>query len=53
VTAKNPDLHGKVPENSPVVLLLIDVINDMEFPRREAGEACRADGAPSGRAEVA
>ena len=33
--AKNPDLHGNVPENSPVVLLLIDVINDMEFPGAE------------------
>jgi nicotinamidase-related amidase len=35
VPAKNPDLHGNVPENSPVVLLLIDVINDMEFPGAE------------------
>lgn len=26
--AKNPDLHGNVPENSPVALLLVDVIND-------------------------
>ena len=30
--AKNPDLHGMVPEKSPVALLLIDVINDLEFP---------------------
>lgn len=30
--AKNPDLHGNVPEHSPVVLLLIDVINDLEWP---------------------
>ncbi|HEY0323541.1 MAG TPA: isochorismatase family cysteine hydrolase [Pyrinomonadaceae bacterium] len=29
--AKNEDLHGNVPDNSPVALLLIDVINDMEF----------------------
>ena len=29
--AKNPDLHGNVPEKSPVALLLIDVINDLEF----------------------
>jgi nicotinamidase-related amidase len=29
--AKNPDLHGNVPESSPVALLLIDVINDLEF----------------------
>src|SRR5438874_2265170 len=30
--AKNPDLHGNVPEHSTVALLLIDVINDMEWP---------------------
>ena len=29
--AKNEDLHGNVPDKSPVALLLIDVINDMEF----------------------
>jgi nicotinamidase-related amidase len=29
--AKNPDLHGNVPDKSPVALLLIDVINDMEW----------------------
>jgi nicotinamidase-related amidase len=29
---KNPDLHGFAPDTSPVVLLLIDVINDLEFP---------------------
>jgi nicotinamidase-related amidase len=28
---KNPDLHGNVPDSSPVALLLIDVINDLEF----------------------
>jgi nicotinamidase-related amidase len=33
--AKNPDLHGNVPENSPVALLLIDVINDMAFEGAE------------------
>ncbi len=30
--AKNEDLHGNVPDTSPVVLVLIDVINDFEFP---------------------
>jgi nicotinamidase-related amidase len=30
--AKNPDLHGNVPEHCRVALLIIDVINDMEFP---------------------
>jgi nicotinamidase-related amidase len=34
--AKNRDLHGNVPENSAVALLLIDVINDMNFDGAEA-----------------
>jgi nicotinamidase-related amidase len=34
--ANNEDLHGSVPENSAVALLLIDVINDMEFEGAEA-----------------
>src|ERR1700755_3135089 len=29
--AKNEDLHGSVPDKSSVALLLIDVINDLEF----------------------
>jgi nicotinamidase-related amidase len=29
--AKNPDLHGMVPDKSEVALLLLDVINDLEF----------------------
>jgi nicotinamidase-related amidase len=29
--AKNPDLHGNVPDQCSVALVLIDVINDMEF----------------------
>lgn len=33
--ANNDDLHGNVPENAAVALLLIDVINDMEFPGAE------------------
>ena len=33
--AKNPDLHGNVPEHSTVALLLIDVINDLDFPEAE------------------
>ncbi len=28
----NPDLHGNAPDKSPVALILIDVINDLEFP---------------------
>jgi nicotinamidase-related amidase len=34
--AKNEDLHGSVPDKAEVALLLIDVINDLEF---EDGEA--------------
>lgn len=29
---RNPDLHGNVPDTSGVAVLLIDVINDLEFP---------------------
>lgn len=32
---KNPDLHGNVPDNSSVALILIDVINDLEFEEGE------------------
>ena len=32
---QNSDLHGNAPDTSPVALLLIDVINDLEF---EGGE---------------
>ncbi len=30
--AKNPDLHGNAPDKSSVALLIIDCINDLEFP---------------------
>src|SRR5438309_3240218 len=30
--AQNADLHGNAPDKSAVALLLIDVINDLEFP---------------------
>lgn len=33
--AKNEDLHGNVPDKSDVALLLIDVINDLEFEEGE------------------
>ncbi|MBV9865688.1 MAG: cysteine hydrolase [Abitibacteriaceae bacterium] len=33
--AKNEDLHGMVPDECDVALLLIDVINDLEFPGSE------------------
>ena len=31
-TRKNSDLHGNVPDKAPVALVLIDVINALEFP---------------------
>ncbi len=33
--AKNEDLHGNAPDKADVALLLIDVINDLEFPEGE------------------
>ncbi|HYP53566.1 MAG TPA: isochorismatase family cysteine hydrolase [Pyrinomonadaceae bacterium] len=33
--AKNEDLHGNVPDKSDVALLVIDVINDLEFEHGE------------------
>ncbi|MGV3556878.1 cysteine hydrolase family protein [Larkinella arboricola] len=30
------DLHGNVPDSFPVTLLIIDMINDLEFPEGEA-----------------
>src|SRR5689334_20574362 len=30
--AKNEDLHGSAPDKSSVALILIDVINDLDFP---------------------
>jgi hypothetical protein len=42
--ARNHDLHGNVPDSSPVALLLIDVINDLEFEggRKLLGPAVNA-----------
>ena len=34
--AKNEDLHGNAPDKSPVALLMIDLINDFEFPGGES-----------------
>ena len=31
----SPDLHGSAPDDSPVALLLIDVINDLDFEGNE------------------
>ena len=34
--AQNEDLHGNVPDTADVALVLIDVINDLEFPGGDA-----------------
>jgi nicotinamidase-related amidase len=44
--AKNPDLHGNVPDQCSVALVLIDVINDMEF---EDGEALFRNALPASK----
>ncbi|HEX6573488.1 MAG TPA: isochorismatase family cysteine hydrolase [Gemmatimonadaceae bacterium] len=41
--AKNQDLHGNVPETSPVALIIVDVINDLEF---EGGDALLENAIP-------
>jgi nicotinamidase-related amidase len=45
--AKNPDLHGMVPDAAPVVLVLVDVINAMDF---EGGERLAEHALPAARA---
>ena len=44
--AKNDDLHGNVPEKSPVALLIVDVINDLEF---DGGEELLRNALPMAR----
>jgi nicotinamidase-related amidase len=44
VRVRNEDLHGSAPDKSPVVLLLIDVINDMDFG---GGQALLAQALPT------
>ena len=43
---KSQDLHGNVPDDSGVALLLIDVINDFEF---EGGDALLESALPAGK----
>jgi len=55
---QNEDLHGSVPDQSPVALLLIDVINTLEFPGNEeiverAGPMARRIAALKSRAKEA
>jgi|SRR5215203_1750749 len=35
MVAKNEDLHGSAPDKSETALLLIDVINDLDFPEAD------------------
>lgn len=35
LSARHHDLHGAAPDHCPVALLLIDVINDLDFPGNE------------------
>ncbi|MDQ3908355.1 MAG: cysteine hydrolase [Acidobacteriota bacterium] len=44
--AKNEDLHGYVPDKAAVALLLIDVINDLEF---DSGKALLKHALPAAR----
>jgi nicotinamidase-related amidase len=46
VRTRNPDLHGNVPDEASVALLLIDVINDLEF---EGGAALLRHARPMAR----
>jgi nicotinamidase-related amidase len=43
--ARNRDLHGNVPDEAAAALLLIDVINDLEF---EGGDALLGEALPMG-----
>lgn len=44
--ARNPDLHGNAPDKSPVALLLIDLLNDLDFP---TGETLGSNALPAAR----
>ena len=48
--AKNQDLHGNAPDKSEMALLLIDVINDFEFPD---GERLLSQALPAARSIAA
>lgn len=46
MSKQSPDLHGNAPDHSPVALLLLDVINDLEF---EGGELLEPYALPAAR----
>ena len=35
MSGDNGDLHGNAPDSCPVALLIVDIINDLEFPEAE------------------
>ncbi len=47
--AKHPDLHGNVPDDRALALLLIDVLNPLDFEgSEEFARACSRSGSPRG-----
>jgi nicotinamidase-related amidase len=46
MTKKSPDLHGNAPDHSKIALLLIDVINDLEF---DGGEVLAEHALPAAK----
>jgi nicotinamidase-related amidase len=46
MSTKSPDLHGNVPDDCPVALVLLDVINDLDF---EGGENLLKNALPAAR----
>jgi nicotinamidase-related amidase len=45
-SGKQDDLNGAAPDNSPIALLLIDLVTDFEFPRGEELYKCAVPIAP-------
>jgi hypothetical protein len=43
VPARNPDLHGQVPDKSDVAFLLVDVINDLKVLKADTTPGERLD----------
>lgn len=46
MTKKSPDSHGNAPDHSKVALLLLDVINDLEF---EGGDLLAENALPAAK----
>ena len=41
---KNADLHGNAPDKSEVALIIVDVINDLDFPEANNFPVCSGAG---------